>query len=147
MSIAPNVSPGATQAPRPARILVVEDEIVIAMDIQQQLRRMGHETVGHATRGEQAIEIADQLRPDLVLMDIQLAGEMDGISAAQVIRTQYDVPSVFISAFSGPESRARAELCQPAGYLAKPFDEHELRGALTTVLDRHPASGRLRQPT
>ena len=138
------MTPAATLAPR---ILVVEDELIVVLDIGQQLRELGCVLVGHASSGEQALALAGELRPDLVPMDVHLAGEMDGISAAQAIRTQYHLPCVFISAFSSPESRARAERCQPAGYLAKPFDEHQLRGALTTALDRHPASGRLRQAT
>ena len=123
----------------PARILVVEDEVVIALDIAHQLRALGYVPVGHARRGEQAVALAGELRPDLVLMDIQLAGEMDGISTAQALRTLYELPSVFLSAFSGPESRARAERCQPAGYLTKPFDEHELRATLAAVFGQRQA--------
>lgn len=72
----------------PARILVVEDEVVFALDIGNQLRDLGYVQVGHATHGEQAVALAAELRPDLVLMDIQLAGAMDGISAAQAIRAR-----------------------------------------------------------
>lgn len=80
------------------------------------LREFGYDTVGHATEGEQAIEMAGQLKPDLVLMDIQLAGAMGGITAAKVIRILHGVPSVFLSAFA-EDSLARAKQSEPASYL------------------------------
>ena len=82
------------------RILVVEDETIVALDIRDQLARQGYEAVGHAIRGDQAIALAESLRPDLVLMDIQLSGPMDGIDAAQAIRTRLGIPVVFLTAFS-----------------------------------------------
>ncbi len=80
-------------------ILVVEDERIIARDIAMQLCDLGYEPLGPADTGEQAIEMAGQLRPDLVLMDVHLGSAMDGIEAAQAIRTQFDIPTVFLSAF------------------------------------------------
>ena len=121
-------------APNSARILVVEDEVVIAMDIQMQLRELGHIPVGHATRGEQAVVLAGELLPDLVLMDIQLAGAMNGITAAQTIRDRFGLPSVFLSAFSSAQSRASAAACQPAGYLAKPFSDRDLGAVIASFL-------------
>ena len=109
------------------KILVVEDERLIARDIAMQLRDLGYEPHGPADTGEQAIAMAGELRPDLVLMDVHLRGAMDGIEAAQAIRIQFDVPTVFLSAFSGDESSARAQLAKPAGYLSKPFEDYELR--------------------
>ena len=125
--------PNAGVAPRP-HILVVEDEAIIAIDIVTQLRDLGYEPLGPATTGEQAIEMAGRLRPQLVLMDIHLGSQMDGITAAQEIRTQYEIPCVFLSAFTGEESQARAKLTDPAGYMAKPFTEYELRTVLAAVL-------------
>ena len=109
------------------RILVVEDERLIARDIAMQLRDLGYEPLGPAGTGEQALEMAGELRPDLVLMDVHLGSAMDGIEAAQAIRTQFDLPTVFLSAFSGEANRARAQLAKPVGYLAKPFEDYELR--------------------
>jgi CheY-like chemotaxis protein len=109
------------------RILVVEDERLIARDIAMQLRDFGYEPLGPAHTGEQAIEMAEELRPDLVLMDVHLGSAMDGIEAAQAIRAQFDVPTVFLSAFSGDANGTRAQLAKPAGYLAKPFEDYELR--------------------
>lgn len=115
------------------RILVVEDERLIARDIAMQLGVLGYEPLGPANTGEQAIEIAGALRPDLILMDIHLASAMDGIDAARAIRAQFDITTVFLSAFSSEANSARAQLCQPAGYLAKPFEDYELREMLEAV--------------
>ena len=116
------------------RILIVEDESIVAMDIALQLRNLGYQPIGHATSGEQAIELAGRLRPDLALMDIQLATDMDGITTAMTMRKQFDLPCVFLSAFDGSASLARAKLADPAGYVIKPFTEHDLRTAMETAL-------------
>lgn len=118
------------------RILVVEDEVIVAMDIAMQLRELGFEPVGHATRGEQAIELAGQLRPDLVLMDVQLASSIDGVTAAQAIRTQFGVPVVFLSAFDSAAAYDRAALTEPAGYITKPFDDYQLRAVVEAALGK-----------
>jgi CheY-like chemotaxis protein len=118
------------------KVLLVEDEMIIARELTYALRLLGHNAVGHARTGEQAIEMAGALQPDLVLMDIHLASAMDGITAAQSIKKQYAVPSLFISAFTSDDSLTRAEACQPAGYLSKPFEEHELRAALEVVMQK-----------
>jgi CheY-like chemotaxis protein len=118
------------------KILVVEDEMIIARDIVMQLCDLGYEPLGPADTGEQAIEMARQLRPDLVLMDVHLGSAMDGIEAAQAIRTQFDIPTVFLSAFSGDANRARAQLAKPAGYLAKPFEDYELREVIAAAFKR-----------
>lgn len=119
--------------PKP-RILIVEDESIIAMDIAMQLCNLGYEPLGPARTGEQAIEMVERLRPQLVLMDINLATQMDGITVAQKIRTQFDIPCLFLSAFTGEDIQARAKLTDPAGYLAKPFTELELRTVMAAAL-------------
>ena len=123
------------------KILIVEDETIIAMELAMQLHGLGYEPVGHATQGQQAIEMAGQLRPDLVLMDIYLAGAMGGITAAKIIRILYGVPSVFLSAFAetaftGSDNLAQAELDEPAGYLSKPYEAHELHAVIEAALKR-----------
>ena len=115
-------------------ILVVEDERLIARDIAMQLQGLGYTALGPATTAEQAIEMAGQLHPQLVLMDVHLASEMDGIAAAQVIRSQFGIPTVFLSAFGGGDSLERAKLAEPAGFLAKPFEEYELRDVVAAAL-------------
>ena len=123
----------ATPTPDRLRILVVEDEVIIAMDIAMQLRELGHEPVGHATHGEQAIDMARQFLPDLVLMDVHLASAMDGITAAEAIRAQFGTDIVFLSAFDTDANRSRAEAVKPVGYITKPFDTEELRKVLAAA--------------
>ncbi|MBT9507532.1 response regulator [Rhodoferax sp.] len=137
----PSVPPPLAAKPR---ILVVEDEIIVARDIAAQLQELGYQAVGHASYGEEAIALAGQLRPDLVLMDIQLAGAMDGIAAAQAIREQYALPIVFLTAFAADDTLARAKLTEPYGYVLKPFSQRELRTVLEMALYKHKTEERLR---
>ena len=116
-------------------ILVVEDERLIARDIAMQLKVLGYTPVGPATTGEQAIEMAGQLRPRLVLMDVHLGSPMDGITAAQEIRSQFGIPCVFLSAFDVGDSLERAKRSEPAGFLAKPFEEYQLREAVADAVN------------
>ncbi len=126
------------------RILVVEDESIVARDIRLQLAELGYEAVGHARHGEQAVQLAATLQPDLVLMDVQLAGPMDGITAAELIRSRLGLPVVFLTAFTGDDTLDRAKQTDPFGYIVKPFTERELRTVLAMALYRHQAEARLR---
>lgn len=126
------------------RILVVEDELLVARDISEQLILLGYEPIGHTASGEEALEFAAQHLPDLVLMDIQLAGAMDGIAAALALRTQMNVPVVFLTAFDADDILARAKLAEPYGYLLKPFSERELRTVLEMALYKCQVEARLR---
>jgi signal transduction histidine kinase len=126
------------------RILVVEDEIIGARDIKMQLIELGYQPVGNATRGEEALVLAGKLNPNLVLMDIQLAGALDGIETAQLIRQNLALPVVFLTAFAADDVLARAKLTEPFGYILKPFSERELRTVLEMALYKHQADARLR---
>jgi signal transduction histidine kinase len=128
----------------PPKLLIVEDEIIIARDIAAQLVALGYTPVGHATTGQQSIDMARTLQPDLVLMDIQLVGPMDGIAAAQTIRDDFFIPVVFVSAFSADATIARAKLTEPYGYILKPFSERELHTVIEMALYKHQAESRLR---
>lgn len=129
----------------PPKILIVEDETIIARDIQAQLEGMGYAVAGRAVAGQEAVALADALRPDLVLMDIQLAGPMDGIVAAQAIRDQFFIPVIFLSAFAADAIIARAKLTEPYGYILKPFSERELHTVIEMALYKHQAESRLRE--
>jgi PAS domain S-box-containing protein len=133
-----------TPSASPPRILVVEDEHIVALDIQQQLLGMGYQPVGHATTGDMAIAMTEQLKPDLVLMDIQLGSALDGIAAAQSIRNQLQLPVVFLTAFAADEVIDRAKLTEPFGYILKPFSERDLRTVIEMALFKHRAEMKLR---
>ena len=128
-----------------ATILVVEDEAVVARDIAQQLIALGYAPVGHATRGEEAVALALELHPDLVLMDIQLRGVMDGIAAAGLIRERSMIPVVFLTAYAADDTLERAKKVQPYGYILKPFSERELRTVLEMALYKCQAEAQQRQ--
>lgn len=125
------------------RILVVEDEALIADDIQRTLQRLGYDVPSPAATGREAIEGAEALRPDLVLMDIKLRGSMGGIAAAMEIRRRQDLPVVFLTSHSDEATLARAMETAPSGYLLKPFTDRELRTAIEVALYRHNLETRL----
>ncbi len=117
-----------------ARILVVEDESVIAMDIERNLQDLGYEVTARVGTGEQAISRVEGGNIDLVLMDIMLGTEMDGIEAAEQIRSRFKVPVVFLTAFANDEILARAKITGPHGYILKPFDQTDLKIAVEIAL-------------
>ena len=127
------------------RIFVVEDESIVAMDIMSSLRVLGYEVVGNAARGEDAIPGVCDLKPDLVLMDIILQGEMDGVQAAEAIHARLDVPVIFLTACADDATLQRAKVTEPFGYLIKPFEEWELRGHIEIALYKHRMEKRLRE--
>ena len=126
-----------------ARILVVEDEMIVARDLQSTLIRLGFEVPAMAASGEDALLKVAAIRPDLVLMDIHLAGEMDGITAAEHIRQHQGLPVVFLTAHSDQATFQRAQLSQPFGFVTKPFEERELEIAVGMALYRHEVEAKL----
>ncbi len=132
-------------ATRKIRILVVEDEAIVARDICLQLTELGHDPVADTPLAEEAIELAGKLRPDLILMDINLAGKMDGITAAKAIRERFELPVIFVTAFSGLEILKRAKEAGPYGYLIKPFAEQDLRTAIEMAIYKHHSEVQLRE--
>jgi len=127
-----------------ARILVVEDEAVVAMDLEAAIRGMGYE-VTHVFSGEEALEEAAKAAPDVVLMDITLSGELDGIETADRLRSQYLVPIVFLTGDPDPKTLERAKKTEPMAYLLKPFRERELHSAIEIALYRRETERKLRQ--
>lgn len=128
----------------PARILIVEDEFIVAADLQMRVRHLGHEVAGVATNGEEAIRKAMEMRPDLLLLDIQLKDGIDGIAVAKRVQKQLDVPIVFMTAYSDSETLQRAKQIGPCGYVLKPFEERELRTTLEMALHKHAVERQLR---
>jgi len=118
------------------KIMIVDDDSTIQMELEEYLAHMDYTVVGTADTGEGAIEMAREMKPDLVLMDINLPGEMDGISAAQKIKEEMDVAVVFITGFGDPEYIERAKMVEPFGYVMKPFDEKEINGNIEIALHK-----------
>jgi two-component system, cell cycle sensor histidine kinase and response regulator CckA len=127
-----------------ARVMIVEDDRIVARDIRTQVSRMGHSVVGVTGSGEEAVTLAAAEQPDLVLMDIRLEGEMDGIEAAQRIRSKNRIPVVFLTAYGNEEIVRRASLTEPFGYLLKPFDEPQMRTVIQMALYKREAESRVR---
>jgi signal transduction histidine kinase len=121
----------------PAKILIVEDERVVARDIEYRLTRLGYQIAGSTRHGEEAVRLAAEARPDLVLMDIRLEGEIDGIAAAEEIRKRLLLPIVYLTAYADEDTLQRARITEPFGYILKPFDERELRTAIEMALYKH----------
>ncbi|MBW2204117.1 MAG: response regulator, partial [Deltaproteobacteria bacterium] len=109
-----------------AEILIVEDDGVVARDIQNRLENLGFEVYAIVPSGEKAIQKAKEDSPDLVLMDIMLKGEMDGTVAAEQIRSQFDIPVVYLTAYADKGVLERAKVTEPFGYIIKPFEDREL---------------------
>ena len=126
-------------------ILVVEDEAIVALDLSQRLTRLGYRVVDTVSEGEKALAAVLEHSPDLVLMDLRLAGAQNGIATAQQIAQVSDVPVVYLTAHSDSETLAQACLTGPFGYILKPFDERELHTQLEIALYRHGAERRVRE--
>ena len=109
-----------------SKIMVVEDEVVIAMRLQQRLASMGFDTTDIAHTGEEAVDKAGRLRPDLILMDIMIPGKLDGIDAAKTIKAEFGIPVVFLTAFSEDNIIKRAREAEPYGYILKPFQKDSI---------------------
>ncbi len=118
------------------RIQIVEDEAVTAADLHDELTAQGYEVVGTADTAEGALRLAEESKPDLVLMDIKLAGAADGIHAASAMRGA-EIPVIFLTAHYDEKTLARAKKATPVGYITKPFEPHELAVAIEIGLERH----------
>lgn len=119
-----------------ARILLVEDERIIALEMKVFLQRLGYQVAASLATGEQALADAPAIRPDLVLMDIMLAGDLDGIETARRLRAVLPVPVVYCTAYTDPETMRRAQDTRPAGILTKPVNLDDLRRTIDQGLGR-----------
>ena len=137
--------PSPTDKQKPARILITEDELVVALDLQSRLKNLGYEIVGLAASGDDAIVQVQDKRPDLVLMDISLSGEMDGIEASRHIREECDIPVIYLTANSDHATLERAGATRPFSCLLKPFKERELKFSIDMALYHHSTARQLRE--
>ncbi len=120
-----------------ANILIVEDESIVALDIKDKLERLGYNVLAIVSSGEKAIEEIMKVQPDLVLMDIVLKGEMDGVETAIRIRDHYDIPIIYITAHSDERTLKRAEITEPFSYIIKPFADEDLQNAIESMIVKH----------
>ncbi|MFQ5965958.1 MAG: response regulator [Candidatus Scalinduaceae bacterium] len=122
-----------------AKIMIVEDEWITADDIKMSLQSLGYTVSSVASSGKEAIQKAEEDRPDLVLMDIVLQGEMDGIEAANQIHSCYDIPIIYLTAYADEKVLERAKITEPFGYIVKPFINEDLKIAIEIALYKHKA--------
>jgi hypothetical protein len=128
-----------------AKILIVEDERIVALNIQNRLESLGYAVAANVPSGEAAIQIAAQSRPDLILMDIKLKGKVDGIEAAGQIRNRFQLPVVYLTAYTDDETLNRAKLTEPYGYILKPFESRDLCTTIEVALYKHQMEQQLQQ--
>lgn len=127
------------------KVLVVEDELIIATNLQQRLIRLGYNVPAIATTGEEAVNKARDLRPDVILMDIRLGGRIDGIDAADQVRALYKIPIVYLTAYADAETLGRAKITEPYGYIIKPVEDRELQSNIEIAVYKHRMETQLHQ--
>lgn len=128
-----------------AKIMIVEDEKIVARDIKNRLKKLGYNVLDIVSSGKEAIWKAEETNPDLVLMDIVLKGDIDGIEAAKQIRNRFNIPVIYLTAYSDDGAIERAKLTEPSGYIIKPFQIRELRSSIEIALYNHEMEKNLRR--
>jgi CheY-like chemotaxis protein len=123
-----------------AKVLIVEDEAIIAKDISLVLTKLGHTVLSVVSTGEESVRAADRVRPDVVLMDISLKGKLDGVRAARIIQDRFQIPVVYLTAFSDRETVDRAWSTKPLAFLQKPFEEGDFETVLSGLSHKIPAA-------
>ncbi len=127
------------------KILIVEDESIVAIDLKKTLESSGYEVIGVIRSGELAVKKALELKPDLILMDIMLEGKLTGIEAASEIRNKKDIPVIYLTAYANESTLSQAKLTQPFGYILKPFDEKNLVSSIEMAVYKHQLDRRLKE--
>lgn len=127
------------------KILVVEDEIIVAVNLGQKLKKLGYELVGITSSGEEAIQKAEENHPDLVLMDINIEGNLDGIETAEVLRNRFHTPVIYLTAYADESTLDRAKKTEPLGYIVKPFESDQLRSSIEVALYKNEIEQRSKQ--
>lgn len=128
-----------------SQILIAEDENIVALDIQEALKGAQYDVLGIVSSGRDAVKTASERKPDLVLMDIRLKGEVDGVQAATQIREKYDIPVIYLTAYSDENTLQRAKLTEPYGYLLKPFEKEALHTTIEMALHKHKTERELKE--
>ena len=120
----------------PKKILIVEDDDIIAKVENWRLKNLGYEVAGRAVSGAEALELVAKTKPELVLMDINIQGDMDGIETAKRIKKQFSIPVVYVTSHSDGPTLDRAKATQPDGFVVKPFEDNDLRVAIELALKK-----------
>jgi len=128
-----------------AQVLIVEDEVIVAESIRTRLLSLGYAVSAIASSGQEAIQKAAETHPDLVLMDIKLEGDMDGVEAAEQIHARFDIPVVYLTAYADDDTLQRAKITEPFGYILKPFEVRELQTAIEMALYKHKMERKLKE--
>lgn len=118
-------------------VIVVEDEAIVSKDIQHSLKKLGYNVIGSASTAEKAIELVNELKPDVVLMDIMLKGKMTGIDAAEIIREENDIPVIYLTAYADEATLVKAKVTEPYGYIIKPFKEIDIHTSIEMAIYKH----------
>lgn len=126
-------------------VLIVEDESIVAKDIQNSLKKLGYSVPSIENSGEDAIDAAGEHRPDLILMDIMLKGELSGIEAAEQIKNRYQIPVIFLTAYADESTLSKAKVTEPYGYIIKPFKEIDLHTSIEMALYKHSKEQEVRK--
>ncbi|MFX0095771.1 MAG: response regulator, partial [Candidatus Hodarchaeota archaeon] len=123
----------------------MEDEKIIAMDIQNSLENLGYSVPAIVSSGEDAIKKAAEINPDLILMDIRLEGDIDGINASEQIQANFNIPIIYLTAYADDQTLERAKITEPYGYILKPFEERELYTVIEMAFYKHKAEKKIRE--
>lgn len=118
-------------------VLVVEDESIVSKDIQHSLKKLGYNVVGAASNGAKALELVASEKPDIVLMDIMLKGDTNGIETAEEVRKSFKIPVIFLTAYADESTLSKAKITEPYGYIIKPFKEIDLHTSIEMALYKH----------
>ena len=130
-----------------AKILIVEDEKIVAMDIKHKLESFGYMVPAPVSSGKQAIAKLEAIKPDLVLMDVKLGTGIDGIEAAEIIRNRFDIPVIYLTAYADEDTLNRAKATAPYGYILKPFQDRELHTSIEIAITKHKIEKEIRDET
>lgn len=128
-----------------ANVFILEDEFIVLKDIQASLKKLGYNIVGSAPSGEKALELLEEVTPDIALMDIMLKGKMNGIETAQIVKDKYAIPVIYLTAYAEEATLNLAKVTEPYGYILKPFKEIDLHTSIEMALYKHKKDREIEQ--
>ena len=128
------------------KVFILEDENIVAKDIEQSLKKLGYDVIGIASSGEKLIELLNSgLQPEIFLMDIMIKGEMDGIEVAEYVKKKYSLPIIFLTAYADEDTLSKAKITEPYGYILKPFKEIDLHTTIEMALYKHQKTAEMKK--